>query len=115
MMRVGGQPCAGRCGATRAFEESDQDIGAGGSQIASLVGVDGQSRRVGPTFLFSMIDHELFMGIKPEEFIIDDWTSCQEVHVLYWVQCLKDRAEWKVESRHSHKTGVLAAVRVGST
>lgn len=60
---------------------------------------------------FSMIDRELFMGIKPEELIMDDWMSCQEVNVLDWAQYLKDRAEWKAESRHSQKTSALAAVR----
>ena len=60
---------------------------------------------------FSMIDRELFMGIKPEELIMDDWMSCQEVNVLDWAQYLKDRAQWKVESRHSQKTSALAVVR----
>lgn len=60
---------------------------------------------------FSMIDRELFMGIKPEELIMDDWMSCQEVNVLDWAQYLKDRAQWKAESRNSQKTSALAVVR----
>ncbi|KAG2151000.1 uncharacterized protein EDB93DRAFT_1276744 [Suillus bovinus] len=60
---------------------------------------------------FSMIDRELFLGVKPEELIMDDWMSCQEVNVLDWAQYLKDRARWKAESRWSQKTTALAAVR----
>lgn len=60
---------------------------------------------------FSMIDRELFMGIKPEELIMDDWMSCQEVNVLDWAQYLKERAQWKGESRNSEKTSALAVVR----
>ncbi|KAH7882692.1 hypothetical protein F5I97DRAFT_1816323 [Phlebopus sp. FC_14] len=60
---------------------------------------------------FSMIDRELFLGIKPEELIMDDWMSCREVSVLDWAQYLKDRARWKAESRFSQKTSALAAVR----
>ncbi|KIJ64268.1 hypothetical protein HYDPIDRAFT_112248 [Hydnomerulius pinastri MD-312] len=60
---------------------------------------------------FSMIDRELFMSIKPEELIMDDWMSCQEVNVLDWAQYLKDRARWKAESRFSQKTSALAVVR----
>lgn len=60
---------------------------------------------------FSMIDRELFLSVKPEELILDDWMSCQEVNVLDWTQYLKDRARWKAESRFSHKTSALAAVR----
>ncbi|KAI6037939.1 hypothetical protein EDC04DRAFT_2868519 [Pisolithus marmoratus] len=48
---------------------------------------------------FSMIDRELFLGVKPEELILDDWMCCQEVDVLDWTQYLKDRARWKAESR----------------
>ncbi|KAL4077794.1 hypothetical protein J3A83DRAFT_4475635, partial [Scleroderma citrinum] len=60
---------------------------------------------------FSMIDRELFLGVKPEELILDDWMSCQEVDVLDWAQYLKDRARWKAESRCNEKTSALAAVR----
>ncbi|KAG9310872.1 hypothetical protein JVU11DRAFT_8727 [Chiua virens] len=60
---------------------------------------------------FAMIDRELFMGIKPEELIMDDWMSCPEVNVLDWAQYLKDRALWKAESRNPHKTSALAVVR----
>jgi hypothetical protein len=60
---------------------------------------------------FSMIDRELFMGVKFEELVLDDWMSCEEVNILDWVQFLKDRARWKAESRLTHKTSALAAVR----
>lgn len=60
---------------------------------------------------FAMIDRELFLGVKPEELILDDWMSCQEVDVLDWAQYLKDRARWKAESRCTEKTSALAAVR----
>jgi GDP/GTP exchange factor required for growth at low temperature len=60
---------------------------------------------------FSIIDRELFVGIKPEELIMDDWMSCREVNVLDWPQYLKDRAQWKAESQNSQKTSALAVVR----
>ncbi|KAI6020495.1 hypothetical protein EDC04DRAFT_2737691 [Pisolithus marmoratus] len=61
---------------------------------------------------FPMIDRELFLGVKPEELILDDWMCCQEVDVLDWTQYLKDGARWKAESSFSHRTSaVLAAVR----
>jgi Gdp/GTP exchange factor required for growth at low temperatures len=60
---------------------------------------------------FSMIDRELFMGVKFEELVLDDWMSCEEVNILDWAQFLKDRARWKAESRLTHKTSALAAVR----
>jgi hypothetical protein len=60
---------------------------------------------------FSMIDRELFMGVKFEELVLEDWMSCEEVNVLDWTQFLKDRARWKAEGRWTHKTSALAAVR----
>ncbi|KAF8889083.1 hypothetical protein BD779DRAFT_1672040 [Infundibulicybe gibba] len=60
---------------------------------------------------FSMIDRELFIGVKFEELVLDDWMACEEVDVLDWTQFLKDRARWKVESRWREKTTALAAVR----
>ncbi|KAI6021926.1 ras guanine nucleotide exchange factor domain-containing protein [Pisolithus marmoratus] len=61
---------------------------------------------------FPKIDRELFLGVKPEELILDDWMCCQEVDVLDWTQYLKDGARWKAESSFSHRTSaVLAAVR----
>ncbi|KAI6021906.1 ras guanine nucleotide exchange factor domain-containing protein [Pisolithus marmoratus] len=53
---------------------------------------------------FSMIDRELFLGVKPEELILDDWVCCQEVDVPDWTQYLKHWARWEAESRFSHKT-----------
>lgn len=60
---------------------------------------------------FTMIDRELFMGIKFEELVTDDWMACEEVSVLDWAQYQKDRAKWKAESRFPEKTSALAAVR----
>jgi GDP/GTP exchange factor required for growth at low temperature len=60
---------------------------------------------------FSMIDRELFMGVRFEELVSDEWMSCEEVDVLDWAQFLKDRARWKAEHRFPHKTSALAAVR----
>jgi len=60
---------------------------------------------------FSMIDRELFMGIKFEELFSDHWTFNEDVDVLDWTQYLKDRVRWKSESRWPHKTSALAAVR----
>ena len=60
---------------------------------------------------FSMIDRELFMGIKFEELVIDEWDECEEINILDWAQYLKDRARWRVEGRFADKTTALAAVR----
>ncbi|KAH0579652.1 hypothetical protein H2248_002500 [Termitomyces sp. 'cryptogamus'] len=60
---------------------------------------------------FAMIDRELFIGVKFEELVLDDWMNCQEVDVLDWAQYLKDRARWKVEHRYPDKTSALGAVR----
>lgn len=60
---------------------------------------------------FSMIDRELFIGIKFEELVAEEWSECQEINVLDWAQYLKDRAQWKAESRFLEKTTALAAVR----
>ncbi|KAJ4480920.1 hypothetical protein J3R30DRAFT_3287494 [Lentinula aciculospora] len=60
---------------------------------------------------FAMIDRELFMTIKFEELLLDDWMFCEEVNTLDWAQFLKDRARWKAESRLPDKTSALGAVR----
>jgi Gdp/GTP exchange factor required for growth at low temperatures len=60
---------------------------------------------------FAMIDRELFMGVKFEELVTDEWIACEEVNVLDWAQYLKDRARWKAEHRWPEKTSALAAVR----
>ncbi|PPQ80324.1 hypothetical protein CVT25_003607 [Psilocybe cyanescens] len=60
---------------------------------------------------FSMIDRELFMGVKFEELVTDEWMECEEINVLDWAQYLKDRARWKAELKFSEKTTALAAVR----
>jgi hypothetical protein len=58
-----------------------------------------------------MIDRELFMSVKFEELVSNDWLACQEVNVLDWAQYIKDRALWKAESRWPDKTSALAALR----
>ncbi|KAF8900418.1 hypothetical protein CPB84DRAFT_1778876 [Gymnopilus junonius] len=60
---------------------------------------------------FAMIDRELFMGIKFEELVTEEWMECEEINVLDWSQYLKDRARWKAESQFPDKTTALAAVR----
>ncbi|KAJ3781347.1 hypothetical protein GGU10DRAFT_299762 [Lentinula aff. detonsa] len=60
---------------------------------------------------FAMIDRELFMTIKFEELLLEEWMFCEEVDTLDWAQFLKDRARWKVESRWPEKTSALGAVR----
>ncbi|KIY44884.1 ras GEF [Fistulina hepatica ATCC 64428] len=60
---------------------------------------------------FSMIDRELFIGMKFVELISDDWLHRPELIVLDWTQYLKDRARWKAESVFPEKTSALAAVR----
>ncbi|KAF5329123.1 hypothetical protein D9758_017145 [Tetrapyrgos nigripes] len=60
---------------------------------------------------FAMIDRELFMNIKFDELLLDDWAACEEINVLDWAQYLKDRARWKAESRWPEKTSALGSVR----
>jgi len=60
---------------------------------------------------FSMIDRELFMGVKFEELVLDDWAGTQEIDVLDWTEYLKDRARFKAEHRFQEKTSALAALR----
>ncbi|KAF9555730.1 hypothetical protein CPC08DRAFT_765709 [Agrocybe pediades] len=60
---------------------------------------------------FAMIDRELFISVKFEELVSDDWLECKEINVLDWAQYLKDRAQWKEEGIHPEKTTALAAVR----
>ncbi|KIK57605.1 hypothetical protein GYMLUDRAFT_46163 [Collybiopsis luxurians FD-317 M1] len=60
---------------------------------------------------FAMIDRELFMTIKFDELLLEDWMYTEEVDTLDWAQFLKDRARWKAESRWPEKTSALGAVR----
>lgn len=60
---------------------------------------------------FAMIDREVFMSIKFEELVLDDWMAVKEVDVLSWGQFLKNRAQWKEQSRFPEKTSALAAAR----
>jgi Gdp/GTP exchange factor required for growth at low temperatures len=60
---------------------------------------------------FAMIDRELFLGLKFEELILDDWRNCEEINVLDWSDFVKARARWRSESRFPEKRSALAAVR----
>ncbi|THH14380.1 hypothetical protein EW146_g5939 [Bondarzewia mesenterica] len=61
---------------------------------------------------FTMIDRELFLGVKFEELASDDWIgSVDDANVLDWGQFLKDRARWRAEGRSGYKTSALAAAR----
>ena len=61
---------------------------------------------------FSMIDRELFLGVKFEELTSDNWVGgYNEADILDWGQFLKDRARWKAEGRGGYKTSALIAAR----
>ena len=60
---------------------------------------------------FAMIDRDIFMGVKFEELVLDDWMRCEEVHVLDWLEFENDRARWKAESRFADKTIALVGIR----
>jgi len=60
---------------------------------------------------FAMIDRELFLGLKFEELILDDWRNCDEIDVLDWSQYLKDRESWRATKMWPEKRSALAVVR----
>ena len=63
---------------------------------------------------FSMIDRELFLAIKFEELVSDDWRgpeAAQAANVLDWGQFLKDRARWKAQGVEGYHTSALVAAR----
>ena len=63
---------------------------------------------------FSMIDRELFLAIKFEELVSDDWRgqeAAQVANVLDWGQFLKDRARWKAQGVEGYHTSALVAAR----
>ena len=63
---------------------------------------------------FSMIDRELFLAIKFEELVSDDWRGPEAAHVanvLDWGQFLKDRARWKAQGVEGYHTSALVAAR----
>lgn len=63
---------------------------------------------------FSMIDRELFLAIKFEELVSDDWRSseaAQAANVLDWGQFLKDRARLKAQGVEGYLTSALVAAR----
>ena len=58
------------------------------------------------------IERELFIGLKFEELVVDDWrNSVEESNILDWAQYLKDRARYKAEGRLTPKTNALVAFR----
>lgn len=60
----------------------------------------------------AVIERELFIGLKFEELVVDDWrSSVEESNILDWVQYLKDRARYKAEGRATPKTSALVAFR----
>jgi len=60
----------------------------------------------------AIIERELFIGLKFEELVVDDWrNSVEESNILDWVQYLKDRARYKAEHRITPKTSALVAFR----
>jgi GDP/GTP exchange factor required for growth at low temperature len=61
---------------------------------------------------FGLIDRELFLEVRFEELIGDDWIrAVSETNVLDWGAYLKERARWKAERRGGYKTSGLATVR----
>ncbi|KAI0030459.1 hypothetical protein K488DRAFT_26430, partial [Vararia minispora EC-137] len=61
---------------------------------------------------FAMIDKELFLEVKFEEMIGDEWKGAvDETNVLDWGAYLQDRARWKAERRAGWKTSGLTTVR----
>ncbi|KAH9061906.1 hypothetical protein EDB87DRAFT_1682575 [Lactarius vividus] len=63
---------------------------------------------------FTMIDRELFLAIKFEELVSDDWRgpeAAQVADVLDWGQFLKDRARWKAQGVEGYHTSALVAAR----
>ncbi|KAN0141783.1 hypothetical protein V8E53_000245 [Lactarius tabidus] len=63
---------------------------------------------------FSMIDRELFLAIKFEELVSDDWRGPEAAlvaNVLDWGQFLKDRARWKAQGVEGYHTSALVAAR----
>ena len=60
----------------------------------------------------AVIERELFVGLKFEELVVDDWkNSVEESNILDWAQFLKDRARYKAEGRITAKTSALVAFR----
>ena len=60
----------------------------------------------------AIIERELFIGLKFEELVVDDWrNSVEESNILDWAQYLKDRARYKAERRVTPTTSALVAFR----
>ena len=99
-----------------------------GSPVSGMVRSPPPSTFIGPTkghrsFILTVrasqlaehlatIERELFIGLKFEEFVVDDWrNSVEESSILDWAQYLKERARYKAEGRVSPKTSALVAFR----
>ena len=60
----------------------------------------------------AVIERELFIGLKFEELVVDDWrNSVEDSSILDWAQYLKERARHKAEGRVTLKTSALVAFR----
>lgn len=60
---------------------------------------------------FAVIDREIFLGIKFEELVSDEWMrSTEDYNVLDWMSYLRDRRR-KAELRGKSKISVLGAAR----
>ena len=99
-----------------------------GSPVSGRIRSPPQSTFIGPTkghrsFVLTVrasqlaehlatIERELFIGLKFEEFVVDDWrNSVEESSILDWAQYLKERARYKAEGRVTPKTSALVAFR----
>ena len=61
---------------------------------------------------FSMIDRELFLGLKFEELVAQDWLNGgEDANILDWAEFLRERARLRAEGRIGQKTSALNLVR----
>lgn len=61
---------------------------------------------------FSMIDRELFLGLKFEELVAQDWINVgDDANILDWAEFLRERARLRAEGRIGQKTSALNLVR----
>ncbi|KAK7688509.1 hypothetical protein QCA50_008047 [Cerrena zonata] len=61
---------------------------------------------------FAMIDRELFLGLKFEELVAQDWINVgDDANILDWAEFLRERARLRAEGRIGQKTSALNLVR----
>ncbi|CAL1698109.1 unnamed protein product [Somion occarium] len=61
---------------------------------------------------FSMIDRELFLSLKFEELVAQDWMApSEDTNILDWAEFLRERARLRAEGRIGQKTTALTLVR----